>query len=345
MKNTLRIVSLVLTAVMLFSLTACAGRNQTWAVEVDGEQIPVGLYLYYQFNAYQQASSLAADADTAVLKQKIEDQDAGLWIHQKTIDYCRKNIATEREFERLEMTLSETDLSYIDSMVTYILSYYGEVFEKNGIGEESVRKACTTDQKTSALFYKYYGTDGLEAVSETELMSYYTENYAVAYMLGTTLTPMEDEDEQKARDEKARAAANNAVESIQAGKGIAETAAQMSKELDETTQTDETLDDSAYLSVVKKDDTGYPEALREQVFKAAVDAPLIYDQDSHLLVYVRKDAASQTDVFESLKNTILQTLKGDEFSAKLAEMANALAVNENASAVSYYSASKIKDFE
>ncbi len=340
MNKTIRFVSLLLAVAMLFSLAACMGRNETWAVEVDGEQIPIGVYLYYQFNAYQEASSLAADTKTPLLKQKIEEQDAAVWIHQKTIDYCRKKIATEREFARLEMTLSDTDKTYIDSMTTYIMSMYGEIFAENGVGEESVRLACTTDQMTSNLFYKYYGADGLEPVSETALKDYYTQNYAIANMFGTSIAGMSEEGAQKARD-----AAKAASDDLKAGKGVAETARKMTLAINPDAEVDETADDSAYLSTINKDDSGYPEAFRTEVFQATVGTATVYDKDNYLLVYVRKDAAAETEVFEGLKNSILQSIKGDEFSAKLSEMANALTVNENSSAVRFYSVQKVKDFE
>ncbi len=340
MNKTVRFVSLILAAAMLLSLAACMGRNETWAVEVDGEKIPTGVYLYYQFNAYQEASSLAADTETALLKQKIEEQNAAVWIHQKTIEYCRKRVATEREFTRLEMTLSDADKTYIDSMTAYIMSYYGDIFAENGVGEESIRLACTTDQMTSNLFYKYYGEDGLEPVSETALKSHYTENYAIAYLFGTSISGLSEEDAQKARD-----AAKAATEDIAAGKGIAETARKMTLAINADAEVDETAEDASYLSTINKDDSGYPEAFRTEVFKAAVGTATVYDQDDYLLVYVRKDTAAETEVYDGLKNSILQTLKGDEFNAKLKEMANALTVNENSSAVNYYSVNKIKDFE
>ncbi len=340
MNKTVRIVSFILAAAMLFSLTACMGRNETWAVEVDGEKIPTGVYLYYQFNAYQEASSLSSDTKTALLKQKIEGQDATVWIHQKTIEYCRKRVATEREFARLEMTLSDSDKTYIDSMTAYIMAYYGDIFAENGVGEESVRLACTTDQMTSNLFYKYYGEDGLEPVSESELKSYFTQNYAVAYLFSTSVSGLSEEDAKKARE-----AANTAAEDLKAGMGIAEAARKLTLTLKEDAEIDETVEDSAYLSTIKKDDAGYPESFRNAVFGAAVGTPTIYDQDNYLLVFVRKDTAGETEVFDGLKNTILNAIKGDEFSAKLKELANALTVNENTSAVNYYNAKKIKDFE
>lgn len=325
---------------MLFVLSACTGKNESWAVEVDGEQIPTGIYLYYQFNAYQEAASLAEDAETDLFKQKIEDQDATVWIHQKTIELCRRRVAAEREFARLELTMDEGNQQYIDSIVDYIMSYYKDVYEQNGIGIESVTKAVTTDQMTTALFYKYYGEDGLEMVTDAQMMEYYTGNYAAAYMFGTSVAGYEEADAQTARD-----AAATAAESIKAGKGVAETAAVMTKAINPDAEIDEEADDSHYMVAIGKDDESYPQAFRDAVFAAAVDTPVVYDQDDYLLVYVRKDAASETETFEGLKDTILQSLKGDEFEEKLDTIANALTVTENTSAVRYYSAKKIKDLK
>lgn len=47
MKLTKRLIALLLSVLMLFSLTACA--DTTWAYETENSKITAGVYLAYQF--------------------------------------------------------------------------------------------------------------------------------------------------------------------------------------------------------------------------------------------------------------------------------------------------------
>ncbi len=339
MKKVLRIVSLALTAVMMFALTACAGANATSVVDVDGEQIPTGLYLYYQFNSYQEAAAQVTDTETDVLKQKIEDQDASVWIYSKTIEKCKRKIAVEREFDKLGLTLTEAQLAYIDSGTDYILSMYGTVYENNGIGKDTVKNAFTVDVKANAIFDKYYGAGGLEEVPDATLKDYFVKNYAVIYTFGNS-TSGQDE----ATVTKMKTAANNALASLKSGKKVGEVAVQFLKELDPaSTVTVESSKDDDYKLPVRKDDANLPQTLRDAIFAAKADEPFLFDQENLLYVVVRKDVTNDTETYDTAKSEILQTLKGEEFTDKLTALAKDLPTTENKNAVSYYSPKKIKN--
>ncbi len=340
MKRTLRLISLMLSIMLLLALTACAGANETWAVEVDGEQLPVGLYLYYQFNAYQSASSLSTDTKTALLKQTIEEQAAPVWIHQKTIENCKRYVAANREFARLELSLAEDEIAYVNSIVDYVMEQYADIYKDNGIGTESIRAAITNDQKALAIFNKYYGEGGLEAVAESALMNYYKENYAAIYMFGSPIIGLDEK-----TVETAKAAADKAVASLINGKSVAAAAFEMNKEIDPDTKQTLAESDDAFHLVLGKADSMYPQDFRDQVFAAEFNLPAIYNTESYLTVFVRKDVAAEADDFANKKFTILQALKGKEFDERVGELAKVLPVTENEKAVSYYSVNKVKDFK
>lgn len=339
MKKVLRIVSLALAAVMMFALTACAGANAAWVVDVDGEQIPTGLYLYYQFNSYQEAAAQVTDTETDVLKQRIEDQDASVWIYSKTIEKCKRQIAVEREFDKLGLALTEDQQAYIDNNTDYILSIYGTVFENNGIGKETVKNALTVDIKASAIFAKYYGAGGLEEVADATLKDYFVKNYAVAYAFGLG-TSGQDE----ATVAKIKTSANNALNSLKSGKKVGETAAQFVKEANpdaDVTEADST--DDNYKLTIRKDDAGMPETMRDAIFAAKADEPFLFDKEDLVYVIVRKDIASDTATYDNMKSEILQAIKGQEFTDKITALGKDLPTTENKDAVSYYSPKKIKN--
>ena len=337
MKKVIRFVSLALSAMMMFALTACAGANAKWVVTVDGVQIPTGLYLYYQFNAYQQAASKITDTKTDVLKQKIEDQDAKVWIYNKTIEQCKRKVAIEREFEKLGLALTAEDQASIDQSTEYALSLYGTVYEKNGVGKETLKNAITVEQKNTAIFDKYYGKGGLEEVKEETLKDYFVNNYAIIYAFGTSISGADE-----ATKTKTKTAANNALASVKSGKKITEAAAAFNKEIDPKSEVTAGDTDDNYKMTVKKDDANYPQTLRDAMFAAKNDEPFIYDKEDYVFVAVRKDAKSDTAAFEKVKSTILSTLKGTELSDKITALGKDLPVTEDKAAISYYSPNNIK---
>lgn len=337
MKKVVRFISLALSAMMIFALTACAGANAKWVVTVDGVEIPTGQYLYYQFSAYQQAASKVTDTKTNVLKQKIEDQDATVWIYNKTIEQCKRKVAIDREFEKLGLTLTADDQASIEQTAEYILSLYGTLYEKNGIGKETVKNAVTVEQKNSAIFNKYYGKGGLEEVKEETLKDYFVNNYAVIYAFGTSVSGADD-----ATKEKTKTAANNALASVKSGKKITEAAAAFNKEINPDSEVTAGDTDDNYKMTVKKDDANYPQALRDAIFAAKADEPFIYDQDDYETVILRKDVKGDTTTFESVKSSILSVLKSTELSEKITALGKDLSVTEDKAAISYYSAKNIK---
>lgn len=163
------------------SMTAC-GSNTTHALEVDGMSVPAGVYIYFANTCYNDAlSQLAADQpdlDTtdlsAVKTAMLEGKSVRTWVEDKATDMCVDFVKTEQKFDELQLSLSESDKSYIDMMMSYY--WNAEIMERNGVSESSFRKIVESDYKNHAIFDHYYSAGGENGVTEDELYDYYTEN-------------------------------------------------------------------------------------------------------------------------------------------------------------------------
>lgn len=216
MKNFTKILCVVLALVLALSASACSFTQQ-YAYEKDDVQIPIGVYIYYLYNAYNSAQSYAQksdlydsesgkyDGNKSFLKIEITDDDgetavAEDWIKNKAEKDLKTAAATMLKFNELGCTIDQTEL---DSAKTYYQSYwdqgYKEQFEGYGISFDSFFMAgYTISVMESEAFKAEYGTDGPSAVSNEDLEKYFTDNYVSykyfsANLYKTETTTAEDE--------------------------------------------------------------------------------------------------------------------------------------------------------
>ena len=216
MKNFSKILCVVLALVLALSAAACSFTQQ-YAYEKDDVQIPIGVYIYYLYNAYSSAQSYAQksdlydsesgkyDGNKSFLKIEITDDDgetavAEDWIKNKAEKDLKTAAATMLKFNELGCTIDQTEL---DSAKTYYQSYwdqgYKEQFEGYGISFDSFFMAgYTISVMESEAFKAEYGTDGPSAVSDTDLEKYFKDNYTSykyfsANLYKTETTTTEDE--------------------------------------------------------------------------------------------------------------------------------------------------------
>lgn len=175
----------VAAAALACTMTGC-GKGTAYAVTIDGVQVNAGVYIYYSYAAYNELtttlksenSELDIEDDKTVKAQTMDGVGAETWILDKTMEYCQQFVAAEQKFEELKLELSEEDQTEIDSTIDSFWDNYGEVYEKNGISKNSVKKVLENNYKTNEVFLYYYDIDGDKGVTEDEIKEYYIENNA-----------------------------------------------------------------------------------------------------------------------------------------------------------------------
>lgn len=189
MKLWKRITAAVTTLCMMLTCFAC-GEDTGIAMTIDGVDVRAGIYLYYVVNAYNDAISVAqengetfADCETTkdvkkiLKKTDIDGVSAEEWIQNKATEYCIEYVAIQREFERLELTLSGEDLAEIDSSLAGTMQYFAAFFEDTGISEQSAKDVLTSTKKLDLIWQAYYGEDGSVGVKDDTLYDHYKDNY------------------------------------------------------------------------------------------------------------------------------------------------------------------------
>lgn len=212
MKNFSKILCVVLALVMALSVASCS-LNKQYAYQKDDIELPIGVYIYYLYNAYNNAQSYAQkselyDAETgkydgkdSFLKMEITDDDgetavAEEWILNKAQESLKEAVAVYTKFNELGCTLDQTE---IDSAKMYYESYweqaYSDQFEAYGISFDSFFQAgYVIPIMENEAFEAEYGTDGPSAVSDEDLTKYFTENYtSYKYFTANLYTTVEED--------------------------------------------------------------------------------------------------------------------------------------------------------
>lgn len=170
---------------IMATATAC-GADTKWAVQYDDYEARAGIFLFYQMSAYYDAvnniTEEDADFDTtdtkALKSATVEDTPIVEWIQNDATKKVKLYLEVLKQFDELGLSLTDDELSTIDTITDTYWQYYSEYYIKNGIGEQSFKDINTYSYKRQAVFDYYYAEGGTEEVDEQELKDYYEKNNA-----------------------------------------------------------------------------------------------------------------------------------------------------------------------
>ncbi len=368
----------IAAAAMALSLSSC-GKDTTWGAEIDGEQLRAGIMIYFQSSAVSEAMAFmpetesvpAADGETAataetqsVLEITIEDKPAREWINEKAVQSMREYAAVEKKFDELGLTFENKEEDRLNIVVDQMWEYFGEYYEELGVSRESYYDVGLNSEKRTAIFNYYYGEGGEKAVPEDEIVSYLSENNTRIKYISMPLKDGEGnllKSEGKAElktmiegyidrlntssvtFEEIQKEYNNYYAELV--KAAAET--EEGTEASETEQT-ETEEDTAvaepnYGTVIAKD-SAYPSAkVVETAFGMTAPAYTIVEDDDNEVYYLVQVMGlfDDPDYLENNSESVLHTLKDEEFNAEVKSWTEGQNVIVNQDSVDRYKLDKI----
>lgn len=182
------------------------GKGAQTALTVDGYEVPAGVFIYNEINAYQNAAYKmyyekgSMPSVDEVKDSTIEELSASDWIQNNATDACKDFVANEKEFEKIGENLSEDKITEIKDLASSYSSDNSLIV--NGVGEESVRKIIENSYKREAIFKHYFGLDAEKGCTEDELKTYYQDKTTrVKYF---SISMVDENGEQYDADEKRR---------------------------------------------------------------------------------------------------------------------------------------------
>ena len=313
---------LLLCAALALSMAACKFTTPAVVMTVEGEDIPAGLYLMYQYQAYSSAKSKLEDKSAKVLKSEIEGVKAEEWIH------------------------NEEEQASIDSQLDTIWANNEALLAANGIGRENYRRFYECEAKYEKLLAEYQDGES-DKITDAEAKKYMDETYS---RIQTLVLPTTDADSAALPDEKLEelnALAAQLADDLNAGGSMDELGPETLEKAFEICGREYAEDTaSSYMSksFLTAESTSYSEEFVQGVVAAEVGAAGVYDGYSVPMIYQKIANYEDNDDFTAnYKTTILSEITSAAFSDKVEEETAAYAVTEDASAVKTYSPSKIRE--
>lgn len=199
-----KLFGLGMAAVMLLSLAGCNLSTPASVGSIGDVDIPAGVYLLAQYNAYNTASGLAelATGETAndvkaVLKAEctgtIGDEEVTAtgaeYVEKLTLRAIEYYAAVETKFAELGATLEDAATSEVADSVDSMWESNGDLYEANGIGKSSLQAYLLNAQKASTILTLLYGPDGSQPVTDAEYTDYINND---CYYIESVQIPLVD---------------------------------------------------------------------------------------------------------------------------------------------------------
>lgn len=189
MKRVLRIVSALLASVML-TLMLCSCKNTSYICTLDGVSCPVGPYAFYAYTTrddYQTQLAYYGYTDFAsALLSDYDDNGTKVYNHinSEVQENYKRYLFIKTQFQELGLTLSDDDLTAIDSaMKTNWVEKYGEtgftdICRTLGVTSSEFEEIISRPYKYNALLNYYFGEGGKYEITDSEMLNNYNTNYS-----------------------------------------------------------------------------------------------------------------------------------------------------------------------
>ncbi len=372
MKKLRRSTALLLALALCLSLFGCSAKAE-WSYKTEDKELPIGVYIYSLYAAYNQAASLASeledyDSEASFLNLEIQGEDddapavASEWIVNNAEKLCFTMLATEYECNRLNVTMPEETLSALQeaaksdwelgpyyqyyASMGYSSTPYQSILYPYGVSYDSFEYAYYyTNELQYELFCKLYKEGGEKAVGSSELEDFFTQSYTnYSYFTVPLTTTEEDEDGNSTTVELSDEAKEQITDKMQlyadavnsGEKTWAEAVASYME--DEGVESDPTSSNAEIL-----DDSSLSDEIKQALNSLSENQSVLLQtgSDSSATLYVLYKAPIADAVEDNLgtddaSEAVLINYKGDEFSSYLEEVASSLSISKNSSALNKY---------
>lgn len=185
-----KFISLGLALAMLLGVAGCNITTPATVGSIGGVEIPAGIYLLAQYNAYSTAASNAdlATGETsndvsAVLKADVTGTigdeevttDGADYISRLTLRTIEYYAAVEAKFDELGATLEDAATSEAAESADSMWESNGDLYEANGISKDTLEKYLLNAQKAQVCMEMIYGENGQQPVTDAEYETFLQE--------------------------------------------------------------------------------------------------------------------------------------------------------------------------
>jgi hypothetical protein len=367
LKKFCRAVAVLCAAACLFSVAGCA--DTSWAVKVDNVSVPAGVYISYLYlnrekvisqssssSSSSSSASSAASSSSDTLKvgsssssksssssasdpwkQTVNNQNALTWAMSDALKTTKELAMAEELCTQKNITLTSDEKSGISSYASQYLKYYTG-FASNGVSQSSLERVLTYGYlRVPKLIQAYYGKNGETPVSDSELLSYYTSNFADVKQIYITTVDDSGNALDTAKLSQIEATVNTIYNTLTADKSKFDA---LQTQYDQDTS-GRTSNPAGY--IFSKSDSTYS-AISSDVFSMKVGDVKKVKYSSGWRIFYRVTPSTASTIYnDTLKATVLQTMKSSDLTTLIDNKLKKAKVVENKSTLNKYNPKNLKD--
>ena len=128
---------------------------------------------------------------------KVNGKEMAVYLEENAMKKTKEYCAVTEKFKELDMELSDDDMKTVSSSATNAYNQQKDMYEELGISKESIKLMLKESKMKEKLFDYYYGKDGKQAPSDSDIEKYINENYVRFKSLSISKSTKSDEDEKK----------------------------------------------------------------------------------------------------------------------------------------------------
>ena len=288
MKKAVILLITVLTAALAFS--SC---NKKSSVTVNGVSVSEGVYNYYY--------DIEKNSDGGKSQQEISDA---------ALSDVATYVAVNSEFKNRALALSSEDKNIISQNVNNYWHVFSEYYKAIGVSKQDIQKIEESKKYKDAVMADYYSENGEEPVTDSELRSYFAENF-IAFKAVTGYLPSGGDTEELEKQSLLQNFTQYAG-AINDGAGIDEVGAAL-----ENANTDSDT------VVIGRNDTSYPDGFFDSVSAIEPGKAGAFIAGDYVYIVSREDISGNEDLFSTYRVKCLKEFRGEQFDKKLAEISKA----------------------
>ena len=185
----MRRIAILLAAVLVLPclLFSCSGEKYETVMEYNGVKLTENMYYYWMSTFKRNILSSYSDAkDDASFWQAKYDENQTVEeyfteiINQRIMNY----LIAQSIFREQKLTLSSDEKKAIKNDIKEKIEYYGSRGELNEelknlmLNIDSLETIYTWEKRHDAVYDYFYGKNGTETVSDSQIIDYYEKNYS-----------------------------------------------------------------------------------------------------------------------------------------------------------------------
>lgn len=366
-----KLASAALVLTLLVSFAGCHPANEV-AMTIGGVDISSGMYMCFLIQADSEgrdavdaavsetasdassssASSSSASSTTNYYKETLEETDFTEWVRNRAREAAVEYATYIKLYNERGLTLSEEDLSTIDTYCNYYWNTYGysSLYGSNGVSFDTYKEYFSYSYKTRTYFLSVYGADGTNPVAQDEVNDAISKNFAAVDVLQLSYTHTENDETVDYSEEEIaaiKAKAQTYSERLKNGESFETIYLEENPSTDESSaETDEDADYDKYATIFVSEAAQpyassqyYSYDYWDEASSLAVGDSIVIDDDENkysLVLYKAQNVLDSTQYIETFTDPALYILKQEEMESSIKTESEGLEVSVNDYAVNRF---------